>query len=113
MVIRRYQKALKRLPNHLLFSVQRSFALPDDAFSLDAATPEDEPGDSPGVPGTTANNSLEHSDLEPGSPIEPPEKPSNKSMENDVGRVVELVVKLTADEFEELMRLARQRTREG
>ncbi|GAQ81466.1 hypothetical protein KFL_000810070 [Klebsormidium nitens] len=99
-------------PSGRSHSKKRSFALPDDAFSLDATSPEDSPGELTGVPGTTESSSLEQGNLEPGTPIEPLEEPSNKSKESDPGRVVELVVKLTADEFEELMRLARQRTRE-
>lgn len=93
--------------------MQRSFALPEDAFSL--AVPG--PGDEANLP-TALHSTLEESEvdlgtIEPGNQVEPPKERPIQSLSGDEVRVVELVVRLTAEEFEELMRLARQRTREA
>lgn len=89
--------------------MQHSFALPDDACALDAPNSDEErpPNE---VPGRNEGTEFEPNNQEPGIATGPSTKTVHK---REVGRVVELVVKLTAEEFDELMTLARQRTREA
>jgi hypothetical protein len=89
--------------------LQHSFALPDDACALDAPNSDEEPPPNE-VPGRKEGTEIEPDNQEPGVATGPSIKTAHES---EVGRVVELVVKLTAEEFDELMTLARQRTREA
>jgi hypothetical protein len=97
--------SLKLIPAVL----QHSFALPDDACALDAPNSDEEAPPNE-VPSRKEGTEFEQDNQEQGSAT----GPSTKTVhEREMGRVVELVVILTAEEFDELMTLARQRTREA